>query len=82
MRPALAVRQGRRSEGSGLPTDVDTLLSPSCVVEPVPLEVERGVDVAAIRALLRLSPAERVDHMVEVVKAIQAIRDHARAARS
>ena len=52
MRPALAVRSGRRREGSGWPTDVDTLVSPSCVVEPVPLEDERGVDVAAIRALL------------------------------
>jgi len=51
-------------------------------VEPVPLEDERGVDVAAIRALLRLSPAERLDHMVAVVNAMQAIRDHARAACS
>lgn len=47
-----------------------------------PLEDERGVDVAQIRALLRLSPAERLAHMVEVVNTMQAIRNHAQAARS
>ena len=46
------------------------------------LEDERGVDVAQIRALLRLSPAERLAHMVEVVNTMQAIRNHAQAARS
>jgi len=46
------------------------------------LEDERGVDVAQIRALLQLSPAERLAHMVEVVNTLQAIRDHAQAARS
>jgi len=46
------------------------------------LEDERGVDAAQIRALLRLSPAERLAHMVEVVNTMQEIRDHAQAARS
>jgi len=46
------------------------------------LEDERGVDVAQIRALLRLSPAERLAHMVDVVNKLQAMRDHAQAARS
>jgi len=45
------------------------------------LEDERGVDVAQIRALLKLTPAERLAHMVEVVNTMQAIRDHAQAAR-
>jgi hypothetical protein len=47
-----------------------------------PLEDERGVDVAQMKALLRLSPAERLAHMVEVVNTMQGIRDHAQAARS
>jgi hypothetical protein len=41
------------------------------------IEDERGVDVAQIAALLRLSPAERVAHLVEVVTAMRAITEHA-----
>ncbi|MBU6244163.1 MAG: hypothetical protein KGP12_03005 [Actinomycetales bacterium] len=47
-----------------------------------PLEDERGVDVAQIRALLKLTPAERLEHMVEVVNSMQSMRDHAKASRS
>jgi hypothetical protein len=46
------------------------------------VEDERGVDVAQIRALLKLSPAERLAHMVDVVNTMQAISDHAQAVRS
>ena len=45
------------------------------------LEDERGVDVARIRELLAMTPAERVAHMVAVVNAMQSIRDTAKAAR-
>ena len=45
------------------------------------LEDERGVDVARIRDLLRLTPAERVAHMVQVVNTLRAIASHAQAAR-
>lgn len=45
------------------------------------LEDKRGVDVARIRELLALTPAQRVAHMVEVVNALVAVRDRARAAR-
>jgi hypothetical protein len=58
------------------------LAYPGRVTEQRPLEDGRGVDVAHIRALLRLSPAQRLAHMVEVVNTMQAIRDHSRAARS
>ena len=52
------------------------------VTEQRSLEDERGVDTAQIRALLRLTPAERCAHMVDVANAMLAIRDHAQAARS
>jgi len=45
------------------------------------LEDERGVDVARIRDLVRLTPAERVAHMVELVNTLRAIASHAQAAR-
>ena len=45
------------------------------------LEDERGVDVARILDLLRLTPAERVAHMVQVVNTLRAIASHAQAAR-
>jgi hypothetical protein len=51
-------------------------------LEQQPLEDERGVDIAQIRALLRLTPAERCAHMVEVTNAMLEIRAHAQAARS
>ena len=46
-----------------------------------PLDDERGVDVARIRELLALTPAQRVAHMVEVVNVLRAVRDRAQAAR-
>lgn len=52
------------------------------VFEQQPLEDERGVDVGQIRALFRLSTAERCAYMVEVANAMLAIREHAQAARS
>jgi len=45
------------------------------------LEDERGVDVARIRALLKLTPAERVAHMVQVVNTLRVIASQAQAAR-
>ena len=45
------------------------------------LEDERGVDVARIRELLAMTPAERVARMVAVVNAMQSIRDSAKTAR-
>lgn len=64
------------------PTSSKFLAYPYAVTTLESLEDERGVDVAQIRALLKLSPAERLAHMVEVVNTLQAIRDHAQAARS
>lgn len=43
-----------------------------------PVEDHRGVDVAQIRALLRMSPAERLSHMLEVSERLRAIAEHAR----
>ena len=45
------------------------------------LEDERGVDAAHIRELLKLTPAERVAHMVQVVNTLKVIASHAQAAR-
>jgi hypothetical protein len=45
------------------------------------VEDQRGVDVAQIRALLRLTPAERIAHMIAVATAMRALAEHARAAR-
>ncbi len=45
------------------------------------LEAERGVDVARIRELLALTPAQRVAHMVEVVNALRSITNRARVVR-
>jgi hypothetical protein len=52
------------------------------VEEQQPVEDERGVDTAQIRALLRLTPAERCAHMVDVANTMLTIREHAQAARS
>jgi len=46
------------------------------------LEDARGVDVARIRELLAMTPAQRVEHMVEVINAMLAISQHAQAARN
>lgn len=41
------------------------------------LEDQRGVDVGAIRERLRLSPAERVQRLVDEVEVWSSIRRHA-----
>lgn len=45
------------------------------------LEDERGVDVVRIRELLAMTPAQRVEHMVQVINSLQAVSAHAREAR-
>lgn len=42
-----------------------------------PIEDVRGVDIALIRALLRLTPAERLAHMVDVANTLRALTDRA-----
>ena len=42
---------------------------------------QRGVDVAQIRELLALTPAQRVEHMVHVVNTLRGIANHAKSAR-
>lgn len=51
------------------------------VILPV-IEDARGVDVAQIKALLRLSPTEHVAHMVEVANIMRTVADHASQARN
>jgi hypothetical protein len=46
-----------------------------------PVEDHRGVDVAQIRALLRMSPAQRLRHMLEVAQKLRAIAEHAQRTR-
>ena len=46
------------------------------------LEDERGVDVSQIRERLRLSPAERVDRLIEEVRMWDEIRAFASQTRS
>lgn len=46
-----------------------------------PLEDERGVDRSVIRELLRLTPAERVVRLVEMVTVWSEILDFSRARR-
>ena len=41
---------------------------------------QRGVDVAQIRELLALTPAQRVAHMVHVVNTLRGIANHAKSA--
>lgn len=66
------------TEGSNPPAR--TMTSVDRDIPPIaPLEDERGVDVAQIRALLALTPQQRVERLVEVVAAWTAIRGHARA---
>lgn len=43
-----------------------------------PLEDARGVDLADLRRRLALSPAERIDRMVDEVRALTEILDAAR----
>lgn len=45
------------------------------------LDDARGVDVVRIRELVALTPAQRVEHMVQVVNTLTAIRQRAQAAR-
>lgn len=45
------------------------------------LEDERGVDVVRIREFLAMTPAQRVEHMVQVINSLQAVSAHAREAR-
>jgi len=45
------------------------------------LEDERGVDVVRIRELLAMTAAQRVEHMVQVVNALEAVSARAREAR-
>lgn len=52
------------------------------MITPPVIEDERGVDVAQIRALLRLTPAERLAHMVDVANTLRALADHAQRKRS
>lgn len=47
-----------------------------------PLEDWRGVDVAQIRAQLRLPVKERVRLMVEAANVLIAVQEHARQART
>lgn len=42
---------------------------------------ERGVDVARIRELLAMSPAQRVEHMVRVANVMRDVADRARKER-
>lgn len=50
--------------------------------EPVKLEDNRGVDVAHIRSLLDLTPAQRLAHMVDVVTTMRSLAEHAKTARA
>jgi len=43
-----------------------------------PLEDERGIDRVALRELLGLTPAERVQRLVDTVAVWSQITDHAR----
>ena len=65
-----------------LPTSFEFLTYPQRVTEQQLLHDDCDVDVAQIGALSRLSPAERLAHMVDVVNTMQEIRDHSQAARS
>lgn len=51
-------------------------------VEQPPLDDDRGVDVARIRELLAMTAAQRVEHMVQVVNALQAVASRAKASRA
>lgn len=48
---------------------------------PVGLEDAHGVDTAHIRELLRLTPAQRVAHMVQVVNVLRSVSSSAQATR-
>ena len=50
------------------------------MIDQPDLEDERGVDVALMRELLKLTPAQRVERMVNIVKTMQDIQAHAKAA--
>lgn len=50
--------------------------------EPVKLDDDRGVDVAHIRSLLALTPAQRLAHMIDVVATMRSLTEHDKAARA
>lgn len=52
------------------------------VSEPVKLDDDRGVDVAHIRSLLALTPAQRLAHMIDVVATMRSLTEHDKAARA
>jgi hypothetical protein len=51
------------------------------VIDQSDLEDESGVDIALMRELLKLTPAQRVERMVDLVNTMQEIQAHAKAAR-
>jgi hypothetical protein len=51
------------------------------VIDQSDLEDESGVDIAIMRELLKLTPAQRVERMVDLVNTMQEIQAHAKAAR-
>lgn len=50
------------------------------MIDQSDLEDWRGVDVALIRELLKLTPAQRVERMVNIVNTMQDIQTYAKAA--
>lgn len=48
---------------------------------PKILKDKRGVDVSRIRELGAVTPAQRVEHVVEVVNVLSAVSDRARVSR-
>ena len=51
------------------------------MIDQSDLEDEIGVDIALMRELLKLTPAQRVERMVDLVNTMQEIQAHAKAAR-
>jgi len=49
------------------------------VIDQSDLEDERGVDIALMRELLKLTPAQRVERMVDLVNTMQEIQAHAKS---
>ena len=51
------------------------------MIDQSDLEDESGVDIALMRELLKLTPAQRVERMVDLGNTMQEIQAHAKAAR-
>ena len=51
------------------------------MIDQSDLEDESGVDIALMQELLKLTPAQRVERMVDLVNTMQEIQAHAKAAR-